>query len=59
MGSKNVLGYISVFAEYLHIRCPKIRTKNFKNCILILAIVNYRNWLHASPPKNVSFNFFS
>ena len=24
--------------------------KNFKNYILILAIVNYRNWQDASPP---------
>ena len=26
-----------------------MRTNDFKNCILILAIVNYRNWLNVSP----------
>ena len=27
-----------------------MKTKNFKNYISILAIVNYQNWLDASPP---------
>ena len=27
-----------------------MKTKHFKNYISILAIINYRNWLFASPP---------
>ena len=47
--SKNFLGvYLFASAEYLCNRNPKIRTKNFKNSISILVIVNYRNWLNAS-----------
>ena len=38
-----------VFVEYFCIRSPKMRTNYCKNCILILAFVNYRNWLNASP----------
>ena len=41
-----------MFVEYLCNRSTKIKTKHFKNYLLILAIVNYRNWLDASP-----FNF--
>ena len=29
-----------------------MRIKNFKNCISILTILNYRSWLDASPPLN-------
>ena len=39
---------ISVFVEYFCNLCPEVRTKNFKNYILILAVGNYRNWLDAS-----------
>ena len=30
-----------------------IKTKNFKNHILVLAIVNYWIWIDASPPLKV------
>ena len=45
--------YLFVFAEYLCNRSSKIRTKNFKNLISILAIVNYQNWLDASLPLSL------
>ena len=36
-----------------------MRTKNFKNYILILAILNYRNWLDASLSLTVVYNNFN
>ena len=30
-------------------RSPKMRAKDFKNFISILAVVNHQNWLDASP----------
>ena len=38
--------------RYLCNRSPEMRTKNFKNFISVLAIVNYQNWMDASPPVN-------
>ena len=54
------LGFQTLFWEDISLyllnilsnRSPKM-TKNFKNYILILAIVNYRNWLYASPRLTV------
>ena len=43
-------GYLLVFVENLCNYNPKMRPKNCKNYISILAIANYRNWLDASPP---------
>ena len=43
-------GYLFVFVENLPKRNPKIRTKNFKKLICVWGIVNYQNWLNASPP---------
>ena len=40
-------GYLFVFVEYFCNRSLKVKTKNIKNCSLILAIVNHRNWLDA------------
>ena len=52
-GFQNLIGgCLFVFVEYLCNRSTKIETKHFKNYLLILAIVNYRNWLDGSP-----FNF--
>ena len=49
---KNSLGgYVFVFVECLCNRSPKMRIKHFKNYTSILASVNYRNWLNASPLK--------
>ena len=45
-------GYLFVFVEYLYKRSPKMGpkiSKNIKNYISVLAIVNCRNWLAASP----------
>ena len=50
MVCKNFLGkYFFLFVEYLCNRYTKMRTKNFKNYIFILAVVKYRNCLDASP----------
>ena len=35
---------ISSFAEYLCNHSPKRSTKNFKDYISVLAILNYQNW---------------
>ena len=40
--------YLFVYVKYLCNRSSKMKTKTFKNCILILAVVNYQNWLEAS-----------
>ena len=42
-------GYLFVFVENLCNGSSKMRAKNFKNYISILAIVKCRNWLGASP----------
>ena len=42
-------GYVFVFAVYLCNRSLKMTAKHIKNYISILAIVNYRKWLDASP----------
>ena len=41
--------------EYLCNRIPKMRTKNLKNSISILAVVNNQNRLDASPPLMMLF----
>ena len=46
--------YLFVFVEYLCYRSPKMRRKHFKNFILILSIVNYRNRLCASLTLNAN-----
>ena len=45
--------------RYLCNRSPEMRTKNLKNFILSLAIVNYQSWMDASvvsPPANFVSN---
>ena len=43
-------GYIFVLVEYLCNSSPKMKIKHFKNYIFDFSyIVNYRNWLNASP----------
>ena len=42
-----------MFVEYLCNHNRKSRTKNFKNCISVLAIVDYCSWLGASPSLNL------
>ena len=37
--------------KYLYKPSAKMQTKKFEVYILILAIVNYRKWLDASPPS--------
>ena len=36
---------------------PQIKAKIFKNCISILAIVNYRNWLDDLLPLKFQFSY--
>ena len=42
--------YFFVFVEYFCNRSTKMKTKNLKNRILILATANYRHWLDGYPP---------
>ena len=51
-GFKNLFrGCLFAFVKYFCNHSPKMKTKNFKNYadILILAIVNYLNWMDALP----------
>ena len=42
-------GCLFVFVEYLCNRSPTMGMKNFKDCISISIIVNYRKWRDAFP----------
>ena len=43
-------GCLLVFIGYFCNHNPKERIKNFKNYVLIFAVVNYQNMLDISPP---------
>ena len=48
--------YLFLFVEYFCNHSPNMGTKTFRNNVSILAIINYQNWLIASPPLKVVYN---